>query len=710
MADKSFWSLVEENKVKIPIMQRDYAQGRKSIKVAEIRNKFLKTIFNALKYGKPLTLDFVYGYKNDEIFLPLDGQQRLTTLFLLHWYIAVREGHIEDVKKQLEKFSYETRHSSRVFCKILANYCPDDFLVTDLREYIIDESWFMASWTHDATISSMLTMIQAIHKCYDETEIGGAWESLTTKENGLISFYLLRMDDFKLSDELYIKMNSRGKELTEFEGFKAQYMKELSGEKQQEFNRKIDGEWSDLFWSLYKDGEGDDIAQNVDSAFMRFFAYAKSVIGDDYHERFVRWLDLFADLFRNNQGFFDEHFYFGDDYQEGKVRLFFANDAKDINLFKMCIDNFDASFPISQQLMLYGCILHLEKETVDFKTRIRRLRNLAAQSSDAMRKESLPLLLKATEEVIVSGSLETVKTLEGRHFNSRQISEEIEKEKFSSQNALYPTLCQLEDSILLRGCLAIMVLDDAGKLKGRALAFLRLFEYGRLCDKEYDLISRALVTFGDYSQTQGSRCRLGNYKESVWQELLTPSNERKDYEEKFKPTLTALLDSIDMTEEVSKQLEERVKGYIDECYSKSQYDWDYYYLKYDDFRTGTESGFYIWYCPYVVTKLYKTRLSGYHWDPFLLAVNTILGHKGRVREITGYANDPLNLNGVEIESDDYGFIFSGNELVLNDAVSKGLLTISEEGYFLEITQDQEIDTEDRVEKCAIIIKAIFTDL
>jgi uncharacterized protein with ParB-like and HNH nuclease domain len=45
--------------------------------------------------------------------VPIDGQQRLTTLFLLHWYIGVRLGN-EEIKKL--SFSYKTRVSARDFC------------------------------------------------------------------------------------------------------------------------------------------------------------------------------------------------------------------------------------------------------------------------------------------------------------------------------------------------------------------------------------------------------------------------------------------------------------------------------------------------------------------------------------------------------------------------------------------------------------------
>lgn len=56
--------LLSDAQVVIPIMQRDYAQGRKTGKVPLVRQRFLDAIFKSLqKDGEPLELDFIYGYE-----------------------------------------------------------------------------------------------------------------------------------------------------------------------------------------------------------------------------------------------------------------------------------------------------------------------------------------------------------------------------------------------------------------------------------------------------------------------------------------------------------------------------------------------------------------------------------------------------------------------------------------------------------------------
>lgn len=226
------------SKIEIPMIQRDYAQGRKSPEVDRIRKRFLSSIYTALTENKPLKLDFVYGDINDnKVLTPLDGQQRLTTLFLLHWYIARHEAVEASKMEFLHHFSYETRFSARTFCQHLVDYTPD-FAVEKLSEDIIDQSWMPLDWKNDPTINAMLNMLDDIHIMFKETS--NLWPLI---EDGCIGFYFLSIKDMGLTDELYIKMNSRGKPLTEFEHFKAEwegYMQKLNADAADRISRKID--------------------------------------------------------------------------------------------------------------------------------------------------------------------------------------------------------------------------------------------------------------------------------------------------------------------------------------------------------------------------------------------------------------------------------------------------------------------------------------
>ena len=90
---KTLWGILNERRIEIPIIQRDYAQGR--IGKEHLRERFLGKMFDVLcGKGGTMTLDFVYGTIENDALYPLDGQQRLTTLWLLHWYIALKSDNL----------------------------------------------------------------------------------------------------------------------------------------------------------------------------------------------------------------------------------------------------------------------------------------------------------------------------------------------------------------------------------------------------------------------------------------------------------------------------------------------------------------------------------------------------------------------------------------------------------------------------------------
>lgn len=252
---KVYMPTARKLKISIPIIQRDYAQGRMDNKAADIRNKFLDEILNRLKSDESLFLDFIYGSIEDDKFIPIDGQQRLTTLFLLHLYFAKKE---DKECEYLRRFTYETRSSSREFCEKLVDY-DIDFSKEKISTYIKDSNWFMPFWENDPTVKSMLVMIDEIHHKFKDAKF---YDKLKN-----IKFSFLELKDFGLTDDLYIKMNARGKPLSEFENFKAEFEKELS----QDIKTKLDNQWLDLFWNL-NSGDKDEMGlSNVDKRYMAFF-------------------------------------------------------------------------------------------------------------------------------------------------------------------------------------------------------------------------------------------------------------------------------------------------------------------------------------------------------------------------------------------------------------------------------------------------------
>lgn len=239
----SLKELLKNHRVEIPILQRDYAQGR--VSQSKIANEFLDSIFSVLDGEKQsLHIDFIYGYKENDKFLLIDGQQRVTTLWLLHFYLYKKANSLEEIKDLLAKFSYNTRKSSTQFCKNLLN---KDFDVSQKPSVAIKnkggEFEQAENLNNDPTIKAMLNMLDLIFdRVASKEDIKKLVENLNS-----ITFNVFDMGEFGLGEELYVKMNARGKQLSKYENLKAFIEKDSQISEDSNLLKNIE-EWSDYFF------------------------------------------------------------------------------------------------------------------------------------------------------------------------------------------------------------------------------------------------------------------------------------------------------------------------------------------------------------------------------------------------------------------------------------------------------------------------------
>lgn len=245
----TFPKLLEQyDKILIPMIQRDYAQGRTDKKATDVRNNLLNDIFS----DNDVHFDLVFGSKEKRIidgkekncFIPVDGQQRLTTLFLLYLYGQKKQNSFQEL--DLSKFSYDTRRAASDFCKSITSeewFVPNDKKVSDV---IKDSSWFMNYWEKDPTVEGMLNMLDAIHeKCKEITDY---------PDLNKVTFFFFDLESNGLNENLYLKMNSRGKPLTAFENLKAKMEKILPEDIEIKNNcfPKCDDSPKDSFKAMWK--------------------------------------------------------------------------------------------------------------------------------------------------------------------------------------------------------------------------------------------------------------------------------------------------------------------------------------------------------------------------------------------------------------------------------------------------------------------------
>lgn len=624
--------------ITIPRIQRAYAQGRSDAHAVKTRERFLSAIHNGL-INNGLTLDFIYGNIQNGQLIPLDGQQRLTTLWLLHWYADKKES-IND--KRLARFSYNTRYSARDFLIKLVNYEPS--LETRLSDEIKNEGWFPMEWINDPTVRGMLTMLDEIQKRF--ADIDDLWNKLDK-----INFYFRDIEEMELTDDIYIKMNSRGKPLTDFEHFKAELLKIIRSENNDEaaskrIGLKIDREWTDLLW-VYRDEYN-----LVDNRFLNFFRIISLILiyksdrsssefdlKDDFslldrlyknQPNNVAFLELAFDCMVNIQnktlisnssitnpiGDFFGSFLSSGHHEHGKVVA--PQQITNLDILEEVLNGKALKTnTLYWIIMLYSFLLYLMKydtiKEIDFRRRLRVVVNLLKNSRNEVvdtpngdAGNRMPTNLRQVENIILSGEISDCITIDNdkrQNFNVIQMEEERRKLQFTNEHPEYSAnLFQLEDYHLLQGRTDIVGYENTHLYQ----RFINVFD---TCSR--DMIDCAMLATYDYSQRLNNWCiQLGSGSQDeigdkAWYALFHPTGKITDFN-KTKKSLRSLLEAD--VEIDDKYLQDRIDAYLSECRTNNQYDWRYYYIEYPCFRPR-RYGKYTMYDdqPYALVALFSEK-------------------------------------------------------------------------------------------------------
>lgn len=268
---KNLKELLSDYTIQIPPMQRDYAQGRNNEK--NTRDLFLNTIYNHIVNNQEqyLNLDFIYGYNekhgDDKNLILLDGQQRITTLWLLHMYFYGRIGNSQT--DFLKKFTYAVRDSAKYACEYMHQEIQN-FTEAPSKIFLASLN-FGEDWAVDPTVKSLLTMYDAIYDRFKDVII----DNNSIDKLDKICFSLIDMEEYNLGEDLYIQMNSRGKALTMFENFKAWVMHDEKTNSYFTRTCSFENKWSEFFWDMSQSNsnESKDILNWYDEYAMRFVHY-----------------------------------------------------------------------------------------------------------------------------------------------------------------------------------------------------------------------------------------------------------------------------------------------------------------------------------------------------------------------------------------------------------------------------------------------------
>lgn len=270
-------------RIVIPDLQRDYCWGNETNKkasgeVGELVSDFINNLIEqfGLQDSDELSLGLFYGYEVPANHIQLcDGQQRLTTLYLLlgllnkktgkfrHHLISDYEYKHDDKEPYL---NYAIRESSLYF---LSDLVCRFFIGGDEEvETIRKSEWFFNEYNLDPSINSMLSALKIIEKLLADKEI--PWlESFGDWLLHKLTFLYFDMENRRNGEETFVVINTTGEPLSATQNLKPLVIAADVNKGQQD----VDKGWEELetwFWKHKCLKNGNDTADAGFAEFLRW--------------------------------------------------------------------------------------------------------------------------------------------------------------------------------------------------------------------------------------------------------------------------------------------------------------------------------------------------------------------------------------------------------------------------------------------------------
>jgi len=227
-------------------------------------NDMFKQFYRKQKYSS--NIGFIYAYNDaeykDKYFL-IDGQQRLTTMYLLIFalYNVLDKDKFNKYyfNNKILKLDYKVRESAHEF---LFNFISNIQSDAEQKE-IKNQYWYLSLYDSDITIQSILENYFIIKNFLNDKNLNN--EFLDYIEN-YTEFWFFDTSISKQGEELYLSMNSRGEAIQTNENIKALLLKELGEKEKAEYGEKWE-DWQHFFW------ETRGVKENADDGFNEFIKW-----------------------------------------------------------------------------------------------------------------------------------------------------------------------------------------------------------------------------------------------------------------------------------------------------------------------------------------------------------------------------------------------------------------------------------------------------
>ena len=268
--------LLKDYIIYIPDMQRDYCWGMIKSDKAEntLFKNFLDTLFknfldtkvqNCNENKTDFTMGLFYGYIEDDRIYLCDGQQRITSLYLILLY-AYKLGRVDEsllIYNNMPRLQYAVRDSSLFFLNDLVEHIKNIKTIGDIKK----EDWYFDEYNNDDTIQNIIAALGTLEK--EQNKINDdEFISYILKE---INFIFINMKTRENGEETYVLLNTTGEPLTAVENLKPYLVFDDDADKWEEMEH--------FFW--IKNNQNYEMAEKCFMEFLRWVViltcYEKSV-------------------------------------------------------------------------------------------------------------------------------------------------------------------------------------------------------------------------------------------------------------------------------------------------------------------------------------------------------------------------------------------------------------------------------------------------